>query len=56
MGDRLGIRGVLHSLLEAFLAKVVIFKGNNFYVIVTTLNNVLGHRLNDQAIPLEITL
>ena len=56
MGDRLGIRGVLHSLLEAFLAKVVIFKGNNFYMIVTTLNKVLGHCLNDQATLLEITL
>ena len=56
MGDRLGISGVLVSLLEAILAKVVIFKGNHFYVIVTSLNKVLGHCLNDQATLLEITL
>ena len=56
MGDRLGICGVLHSFLEDILAKAVIFKGNNLYVIVSSQSKVLDHCLNDQATLLEITL
>ena len=56
MGDRLGTRSVLRFLLEAILAKRVIFKGNNLDVTKSLQKQVLGGCLNDQATLLEITL
>ena len=56
MGDRLGTRSVLRFLLETFLAKRVIFKGNNLDVTKSLQKQVVGGRLNDQATLLEITL
>ena len=56
MGDRLGTRSVLRFLLETFLAKRVIFKGNNLDVTKSSQKQVLGDCLNDQATLLEITL
>ena len=56
MGDRLGTRSVLRFLLETFLAKRVIFKGNNLYMNVSSQSKVFDRRLNDQATLLEFTL
>ena len=56
MGDRLGTRSVLRFLLETFLAKRVIFKGNNLDVTKRSQKQVLVDCLNDQATLLEITL
>ena len=56
MGDRLGTRSVLRFLLEAILAKRVIFKGNNLDVTKSSQKQVLVGCLNDQATLLEITL
>ena len=56
MGDRLGIRGVLHSFSDSILAIAFIFKGNNLYMNVSSQSKVFDRRLNDQATLLEITL